>query len=676
LSGKSSAIVGIGAGLAAAGGMMLLRRAMGMHFWGPGPVLVVGGFTGIFAYFAGIIGLRRLVSLDLVRAGLCGLGGMGAAMGIAMLIRHLLGFPAWDANTVLVIGLLGGVLVYLLTLGVFKYWAGWARGVPPEERTRERSRGWMRYFNVDTNHKVIGVQYFVTGLCFLPFAVLLQVIARVHMADPNLGILGNRIYESIISDHGIVMMFIVVLPIFSGLMNYFVPLQIGTRDMAFPHLNALSFWLALPAGFLAVFSLMAGGFDTGWTAYPPLSASFENPGMNFILIGIYLAGLSSILTAINVLTTTFKLRAPGMSFFRLPIFMWSSLATVGLSLVFTQFIAMAFLMVLFERVLGMGFFVPAMGGQVLLYQFLFWFYSHPAVYVFVLIGLGIISDIIPVFARKPLFGYKGVAVSSPAIALGGTVVFAHHMFAAGMPSWLRVPFMVTTLLVAVPTGVKVFAWVATTWMAKMRLKTPLLFVFSAVVLFLIGGLTGIPLGIVPVDLYLHATYWVVGHFHAMFFGGFLLPVMAAIYYWYPKVTGRMLSEKIGKIQWLLMTVGMFLLAVPMLALGLEGMRRRVGHYAFGLHFQEFHIMNAIGAGLVFSGLILLGYNMVRSFRHGPAAGNNPWGARTLEWMVSSPPPEHDFDHIPEVLDRPHMHGVLGSVHARVGPKPKEENGRD
>jgi cytochrome c oxidase subunit 1 len=607
-----------------------------------------------------------LLRLDSVRGGLSGMGGAALGMAAAMLVRRASGMHAWSAGPVLTVGIVTGVLTYLVALGVFNYWARWATGARVGGEERKPARGWVRYFNVDINHKIIGIQYFVTGLCFLPFAVTLQLIGRTHMAAPGLGLLGNMAYESVISDHGIVMLFIVVLPVFSGLMNYFVPLQIGARDVAFPHLNALSFWLIPPAGLLAVLSLPAGGFDTGWTAYPPLSASFENPGMNFILIGVYLAGISSILTAINILTTTFKMRAPGMSFFRMPIFMWSSMATVGLTLVFTQFIGMAFLMVLLERLLGMGFFNPAMGGQVLLYQFLFWFYSHPAVYVFVLIGLGLISDIIPVFARKPLFGYKGVAISSPAIALGGTVVFAHHMFAAGMPGWLRVPFMVTTLLVAVPTGVKVFAWVATTWMSKMRLHTPLLFVFSGVILFLIGGLTGIPLGIVPVDLYLHATYWVVGHFHAMFFGGFLMPAMAAIYYWFPKVSGRMMNERVGKTQWLLMTVGMFMLAMPMLLLGLEGMRRRVGNYENIMHFRDLHIATAVGGFMVFAGLILLAYNLVTSLKRGPAAGDNPWGARTLEWMVSSPPPEHNFDEIPEVLDRPHMHGVLGSVHARVG----------
>ena len=355
------------------------------------------------------------------------------------------------------------------------------------------------------------------------------------------------------------MFFIVVIPAFTGLMNYLIPLLIGARDMAFPRLNALTYWLVPPAGLLVAFSLLAGGFDTGWTVYPPLSASFENIGMDLILLGIYLGGLSTILGAVNILTTIFRMRAPGMNFFRMPVFIWASLGTTAMTLVFTQFIAMAFLMVLLERLMGMGFFNPQMGGQVLLYQYLFWFYSHPAVYVFVLLGLGIISDIIPVFARKPLFGYRGVAIATLGIAAGGTIVFGHHMFAAGMPAVLRIPFMITTLLVAVPTGVKVFAWVTTLWMGKIRLATPLLFIVSSIVIFLIGGLTGIPLGIVPVDLYLHDTYWVVGHFHAMVFGGFLLPVMGAIYYWFPKASGRMLGEGLGKIQWLLMTLGAFLL---------------------------------------------------------------------------------------------------------------------
>jgi cytochrome c oxidase subunit 1 len=619
--------------------------------------------------------VKVIFSLGIVRGLLAGLVGTGAGMGITMLIRRAAGLPAWDAGPVYVVGIVFGVITYLIALGVFRYWFNWAGKGQEDYKATSSRRGWTRYFNVDTNHKVIGIQYLVTGLVFLPFAVSLQLLGRLDLSK-LIPAMSPNAYESIISVHGLVMFFIVVIPAFTGLMNYLIPLHIGAKDMAFPRLNAFSFWLLPPAGLLVAFSLLGGGFDTGWTVYPPLSANFENVTMDFVLLGIYLGGLSSILTGVNVITTVFRLRAPGMKFFRMPVFVWSSLATTAMTLTFTQFIAMSFVMVLLERTMGMGFFDPQMGGQVLQYQYMFWFYSHPAVYVFVLIGLGIISDVIPVFTRKPLFGYKAVAISSPAIAAGGMIVFGHHMFAAGMAGFLRVPFMVTTLLVAVPTGIKVFAWVTTMWMGKIRLATPLLFVISSVVIFLIGGLTGIPLGIVPVDLYLHDTYWVVGHFHAMVFGGFLLPLMAAIYYWFPKVSGKMMSETLGKVQWLLMSVGALLLALPMLGLGLEGMRRRVIAYPPGLDVQPLHLTTALGGFLVFTGIVILVVNLVRGARRGEPAGNNPWGAKTLEWQIPSPPPEENFDRIPTVVDYPFGYGTEGSVHAIMEPQPGAAGGEN
>ncbi|HEX7475957.1 MAG TPA: cbb3-type cytochrome c oxidase subunit I [Dehalococcoidales bacterium] len=605
---------------------------------------------------------KQIISLGIIKGLLAGLIGTGAGAGVTMLIRRAMHLPVWNPGPDLTIGIIVGVITYLSVLGVFSYWFRWATGAPPKAEEELPLRGWRRYFSLDTNHKVIGVQYMATSLAFLPFAVSLQLVGRLDLSK-IIPPLNPSAYESIISDHGLTMLFIVVLPAWAGIMNYFIPLMIGAKDVAFPRLNAFSFWLVPPAGILVACGLLAGGFDTGWTAYPPLSASFENIGMNFVLLGIYLAGLSSILGAINFLVTIFKMRAPGMTLFRMPIFIWAAIATTGLSLVFTQFVAMSFLMVLLQRVMGMGFFDPALGGQPLLYQYLFWFYSHPAVYVFVIPGLGIISEILPVFVRKPLFGYKAVAISSLGIAAGGTIVFVHHMFAAGIPAFLRVPFMVTTMLVAVPTGIKVFAWMATMWMGKIRLSTPLLFVLSSIVIFLVGGLTGIPLGIVPVDLYLHDTYWVVGHFHGTLFGGFLLPFMAGIYYWFPKVSGRLLSEKLGKIHWLLMTLGALLLMFPMLLLGLEGMRRRVFDYAPGLGFQQLHIATAVGGFLIFASLVILVCNFVISLKRGKVAGSNPWEARTLEWQVSSPPPEENFEEIPQVVGSPYGYGIEGSKHA-------------
>ncbi len=608
--------------------------------------------------------MKVFLSLGMVRGTVAGLAGTICGAGLTALVRWAVGMAAWNPGAVFTVGILTGVAAYLAGAGVFTHWARWATGGRGDGEETVR-RGWTRYFSVDTNHKVIGIQYLVTALIFLPFAVALQILGRLEMTRLFGSLMTSATYESIISDHGIVMLFIVVLPAFAGVMNYVVPLLVGARDMAFPHLNALSFWLVPAAGLLTVFSLAAGGFDTGWTVYAPLSSSYAKLGMNLILLGVFVGGLSSILTAVNLLTTILKMRAPGMTLFRMPVFVWSALATTGLSLVFTQYVAVAFLLVLFEKQFGLGFFRPEQGGHPLLYQYLFWFYSHPAVYVFVLPGLGLISDMIPVFARKALFGYKGVAVSSPGIALGGTFVFAHHMFAAGMPGWLRVPFMISTLLVAVPTGVKVFAWVATMWSGKLRITVPFLFVLSSILIFLIGGLTGIPLGIVPTDLYLHDTYFVVGHFHATLFGGFFLPLMAGIFYWYPKATGRMLSERLGRWQWLALTLGSAGLVVPMMGLGILGQRRRVDEYTTGMGAQQLHILTAVAGIIVFAGLVLLAVNIVRSLKTGAPAGDNPWEARTLEWQVSSPPPEDNFAVIPRVVGEPHAYGIPGAVHAVV-----------
>jgi cytochrome c oxidase subunit 1 len=610
--------------------------------------------------------MRTIFSLDLVRGLLAGLAGAAAGMGIAVAVRYfIMGLPAWNSGPVATIGIISGVATYLIALGVFKYWAHWLTGGQPENEAPPPKHTWKRYFNVDTNHKIIGVQYIVTALAFLPVGIAYQIVGRAELS--GLTNLDSQTYISIISDHGIVLLFIVVLPLWSGVMNYLIPLMIGARDMAFPRLNAFSYWLIPPAGLLTVLALVFGGFDTGWTAYPPLSAFFSPGGIDLVLLGVYISGLSSILGAVNIITTILKMRAPGMGLFRMPVFVWSSLSTVGLSLVFTQFVAVSFLMVLLERVLGMGFFQPTLGGQPLLYQYLFWFYSHPAVYVFVLPGLGIISDIVPVFSRKPLFGYLAVALSSPGIALGGTAVFVHHMFAAGIPHYLHIPFMITTLLVAIPTGVKLFAWTATMWGGKLNLKTPLLFVISSLMVFLVGGLTGIPVGIVPTDLYLTDTYFVVAHFHGTLFGGFLLPVMAAIYYWFPKVTGRMMGEKVGKLQWALMTAASFLIMLPVFQLGFMGMRRRVDAYASGLGFETLHLVSLAGAILMFLGLVVLAYNIIVSLRRGAEAGMNPWNSKTLEWKVSSPPPEDNFEEPPQVTAPPYGYGLTDEEarHART-----------
>ncbi|MDP2659818.1 MAG: cbb3-type cytochrome c oxidase subunit I [Dehalococcoidia bacterium] len=615
--------------------------------------------------------MRVFFALGLVRAIIGGLIGSGLGMAIVTGIRASAGLPAWSAPPASAAGAFTGVVGFLVGVGALRDWARWVGGRErPSDRPSGAPASWTRYLGFNTNHKVIGIQYMATSLLLMFFAGPLGILDRVKNVAPGPWIIDPGIYNSAISVHGITMLTMTLIGI-SGLMNYLVPLMIGARDMAFPRLNAFSFWVTPPAGCLLILSLFFGGQDAGWTAYPPLSVRAPL-GMQFMLLGFYFAGLSSILGGVNLITTIFTMRTRGMTLFRMPVFVWSTLATAFLMMTFTQFVGMAFLLLLLERLLGFAVFEPEKGGNVVLYQHLFWFYSHPAVYIFILPGLGIISDIIPVFVRKPLFGYKMVALSSVGIALGGAWVWGHHMFAAGIEDWLLVPFMFTTLLVAVPTGVKIFSWLATIWRGKIRLATPFLFALTAIVTFLIGGLTGVVQGIVPADLHITDTYWIVAHFHHTLFGGFVFPLMAAIYYWFPKVTGRLLREGLGKVHWLMMTVGFFLLYEPMFVVGLDGMRRRVYDYEASQGFQVWNIVSAVGGFVVAISLMVMLLNIFVTLRSGIRAPENPWRARTLEWQVASPPPEDNFAVLPEVRDDPYGYGVPGSVHAVVsgaqGPK--------
>ena len=609
----------------------------------------------------------KVFSLGIIRGLIFGVVGAAIAMGVTILVRAALGFTAWNPAMVTAIGTVVGILFYLVGLGAFNYWLGWAMGWT--EAIPAKQPRWVRYFNFDTNHKTIGVQYMATSLLVIAVAGIYKMIDRLETARPGLQFITPGTYDSLMSLHGIMMLGAVLIGI-SGLMNYLIPLMIGAKDMAFPRLNALSFWIIPAAVILLLISLPAGGFDTGWTAYPPLSVKAAL-GMQFMLLAFYIVGLSSILGGINFITTIYKMRAPGMGVFRMPIFVWTSLATAFLQIIFTQFVGIAFLMVLLERLLGLGFFNPDT-GKVLLFQHLFWFYSHPAVYIFVLPGLGVISEVLPVFSRKPLFGYKAVAVSSLGIAGGGALVWGHHMFAAGMEGWLKIPFMITTLLVAVPTGIKIFSWLATMWMGKIQLQTPMLFAITSIVAFLIGGITGVPQGIVPVDMYIHDTYWLVGHFHAVLFGGFLFPAMAAIYLWFPKLTGRLMNERLGKVHWGLMTVGFLITYMPMFWMGLNGMRRRIVDYSPALGMETTNIVVTIGGYIIALAMLIFFINLVVSLRRGTAAPANPWRSKTMEWQVSSPPPEENFSTTPRVVGSPYGYGIGGSVHVILSPEDKAE----
>ena len=616
------------------------------------------------------------LTLGLVRGLIGQVVGTVLGMGLTSLVRLALGMEEiWAAEPAWVVGALFGTFGFVIAVGAVTDWGKWMLGqeTPMRHGPPEGRPVWTRYFGVDYNHKVIGIQYTVTGIAVLLIGGTLAWIFRLELVVTGMQFITHNTFNSFVSAHGIIMIVSILLGV-GGMVNYLVPLMIGASDMAFPRLNAFGFWINVPGAVLLVTALFVGGWDTGWTGYPPLSARAPI-GVQLFFLGVYMVGLSSIVGSLNLLVTVARMRAPGMSLFRMPIFVWAAVSTAVLQLTATQFIGLAFLMVLTERVLGMGFFDPfisdgaiAMGsppGDPILFQHLFWFYSHPAVYVFILPGLGIISELLPVFARKPLFGYKWIAMSSMSIAMLGFLVWAHHMFASGMNEFLRIPFMAATLLIAVPTGVKFFSWLGTLWQGKLTFPTPMLFVLGAISVFLIGGLTGPPLGTVATDLFLHDTYWVVGHFHATMFGGFVFPFFAAIYYWYPKVTGRKYNEALGKVHFWMMTPAFWVQSIGQVAVGLRGMRRRIADYDPALGLETYHLWITL-AGIVIglSVLICIG-NLWYSARRGQPADDNPWESRSPEFQIPSPIPEHSYRHPFEVVGHPYDYGLPGSVYVEM-----------
>ncbi|MCP4139493.1 MAG: cytochrome c oxidase subunit I [Chloroflexi bacterium] len=611
----------------------------------------------------------KFLSLGLVRGIVFQVIGSLAGMGFVMLIRLLMGLPAWNAEPVWVGGTFVGVFTFLIGVGAFSDWFKWAKGEETSDHIEAdpSQPKWAKYYNISYDHKVIGIQYGVTSIILLGMAGTFAMIFRTELAAAKLQFLDLGLFNSLIGLHGIVMIAAILLGI-GAMSNYLVPLMIGASDMAFPRLNAFAYWLNAPSALLVVISLFLGGFDTGWTAYPPLSARAPL-GMQMFFLGVYVIGLSSILGSLNIIVTVIRMRAPGMNYFRMPIFVWASVATSIISLTATQLIALSFQMVMFQRLFGMGFFDPANGGNVVLFQHLFWFYSHPAVYVFILPGLGMISELLPVFSRKPLFGYKWIAVSSMAIALVGFFVWAHHMFTAGMEEYLRVPFMYSTMLVAVPTGVKFFSWVGTLWRGKITFPTPMLFTLGAVSVFLLGGLTGPPNATVATDLHLHDTYWIVGHFHATMFGGFMFPFFAAFYYWYPKITGRMYSEKLGKLHFWLMFPAFYVQSLWQMYIGLLGMRRRIGDYDPALNFDNSHLVITIAGFTIFVSVLIFIYNLIKSAKQGEVAESNPWNSRSPEWQLPTPIPEHNYtDHPFKVTGEPYDYGLEGSTYITMSDK--------
>lgn len=601
--------------------------------------------------------MKNFFSIGIIRGFLFQI--LGSAIGALLFygVRTLMGLGWKTEPTIVVAGLIGAIF-FLVGNGSFRDWWKSAVGEEiPEAHEVEGYKGIRRYFEFSLDHKVVGIQYGVLSMVLLSVGGSLALIFRVELASSGLQILNFIQFNTLVGLHGMVLI-ISILTGISALGNYLVPLLIGAEDMAFPRLNAFSFWIAIPASAILLSAMFFGGFETGWTAYPPNSV--RGPmGIQMFFLGVYIAGWSSILGALNLVATIIRMRAKGMNMFRIPIFAWSVLATSIMAMTATQLIGLSFQLVMFERLLGMSFFTPANGGNPILFQHLFWFYSHPAVYIFVLPGLGVVSELLPVFVRKPLFGYKWVAMSSMGIALTGFLVWGHHMFAAGIEDYLRVPFMYSTLLVAVPTGVKFFSWVATIWQGKIRFPVPMLFTLGAIIVFLLGGLTGPPAGTVSTDLHLHDTYFIVGHFHDTMFGGFIFPIFAAIYYWYPKITGRKLNEILGKIHFYLMTPSFLLMTFGQMRIGLLGMRRRIADYDPNLGFDFTQLLITIAGFLIAISVLIFFINIIRSAKKGEPATGNIWKSRSPEWSIlPSPAPTHNYTGMNfQVVGNPYDYGL-------------------
>ena len=611
-------------------------------------------------------GLRRLTGPGWLRV--LWTMPLGWALGTLLVIgaRSAMGFePLWELPVLIVVWTVVIPLAFLAGLGGFDYWAYWISGKPtrPEDHSSHGARTWKDYFRVNTDHKVIGIQYLVTTIFFFVAAGLMAMFMRAELARPGMQYVDTNTFNGLFSVHASLMIFLFIIPAFAGLGNYVIPLMIGAPDMAFPRLNALSFWLLPIAGLIMLSSYLVpegGAFAAGWTNYVPLAVQQADGNLMFQM-GVQWAGASSIMTALNFLVTIITMRAPGMSFWRMPLLVWANFATSTLVVLATPFVAGSQFFILFDRVLHTNFFNPDLGGDIVAYQHIFWFYSHPAVYIMMLPGFGIASEVISVFARKPIFGYRLMALSLMAILILGFSVWAHHMFVSGMQPWIRIPMMVTTLVIAVPTGIKVFSWLATLWEGRLHFKTPMLFALGFVSMFVIGGLSGIYLGSVPVDIHASDTYFVVAHIHYVLFGGSLFTIFAGIYYWFPKMTGRMYNERLGQIHFWLTFVGFNVTFFPMHWVGLQGMPRRVADYA--PEFGNWNMVISIASfGLGASTIVFL-YNMIVSWRRGEPAPANPWRALTLEWQVSSPPPVFNFDEIPQVVGSPYEYGVRGARHA-------------
>jgi cytochrome c oxidase subunit I len=522
--------------------------------------------------------------------------------------------------------------------------------------------GWTSWVTT-TDHKKIGVMYMVAAFVFFLVGGVEALLMRIQLGVPDNTFLTPERYNEIMTMHGTTMVFLFVMPMMAGIANYIVPLQIGARDMAFPRLNALSLWLFLCGATVFYASLLWFPPEAGWTSYTPLSSSayLPNGGVDAWIFLIHLTGIASTLGAINFYATIANMRAPGMGWGRLPLFCWTVLTQSLMIILAMPVVAAGVTMLLTDRHFGTHFFDPTQGGSPLLWQHIFWFFGHPEVYIMILPGFGIISEVLPVFARKPIFGYKAIAASSAAIAFLGALVWAHHMYATPLNTPVLAFFMLASMAIAVPTGIKIFNWIATLWQGTIHFDTPLLYAAGFITLFLIGGISGVMLAIFPIDWQLTDTYFVVAHFHYVLVGGAMFSIFAGIYYWFPKITGRRLSEGLGKLSFWVMFVGFNLTFLVQHSLGLSGMPRRIYEYPGDVGWTAYNLISTIGSFILGLGILISVINILRSAKKGVRVGHDPWKGNTLEWFTTSPPPPNNFDVVPRVRSLAPMQDIRRQI---------------
>ena len=543
-----------------------------------------------------------------------------------------------------------------------------------EPRTGTYRGSWVIEWLTTVDHKKIGILYIANSFLFFFAAGILALVIRSELAVPGLQFVDQDTYNQAFTMHGTIMLFLFIIPALSGFGNYIVPLQLGAPDMAFPRINALSFWL-LPLGGGLIFAgyLFGGAAAEGWTGYAPLTLREygSTPGTDLWIIGLTLVGTASILGAVNFITTIFKMRAPGMTMFRMPIFVWTMLVTAVLILLATPVLTAGLIALFIDRNYGGSFFDPNLGGNPVLWQHIFWFFGHPEVYIVILPAMGVVSEILPVFSRRPLFGYKAFVFATIGIGLLSFSVWAHHMFTTGAVALPFFAFMTT--LIGIPTGVKMFNWLATLYRGKITLATPMLFALGFLSMFLIGGISGVMLGQPPFDFHVQDTYFVVAHLHYVFFGGAVFGVFAAAYYWFPKMFGRKLNEPLGKVHFWLHFIGFNLAFFPMHQLGLDGMPRRISDYA-NPDWTLLNFASTIGAFMIAASVIPFLINVVATFINGEPAGDDPWEGNTLEWATTSPPPPYNFDRLPPIhSERPLFFLTHGHGHEAERPGDLEED---